>query len=907
MVEQLESRQLLAGDTAFADALPTAEQAQFGNTVLTQEGREVCLAFKSTGLAEGELAPPPLEADGDVDLSVLILNQPTGPLAPGAAFSSEITFENSVGFGDATASTLAVTFDAGLTGIQWEREVIRAQPAVIAAADLDTSSGISLPGVEAGDRSGFSVSGSGDFNNDGIDDFIIGATEPDISGSGQNGEIYVVFGSDTGFPAQIDLATLASADGLTIHGASAGSNAGTSVDNAGDINGDNIDDLIIGAPGADPGGLSDAGQVFVVYGKPTLGGQLDLATLASTDGVSIAGLGAEDALGTSVSGAEDVNGDGIADIIIGAPGKSVPTPGGSAGERDTVGAAYVVFGSASLGATVDLAALTGPNGFEISTAGVGDLLGISVDAAGDINNDGADDVVIGAVESSFNGGDDSGRVYVVYGKVPADPAFTSPISVTALDGNNGFSIDAPRAGHNFGTGVAGIGDFNNDGIDDLLMADAIFVPPVGDTVASRSYVLYGNNTFAADLDISGLNGTAGLVIDAPTPDYPLSMRVSGAGDVNGDGTPDLLVGLPEATIQEPGDPPTQTTLPGGGYVIFGSSGLSSPIGLETLDGTNGFLIEGRDALLSELAGDAVGAAGDVNDDGFDDLIIGAPFASPSSKILAGESYVVFGRGSTTTNGAGAINEILDLGPGDKVIYRVTATIAAGATSPTTVAATATAGAGIVDTNTGNNTASAETTIVPPPAVESIQINDGSPTRSQITSVTVTFDSVVDETTLDNAFQITQVDTGTPVGTINVAKDTTSVPGKTIATLTFAGASTVAREGVGALGNSLADGNYKLDILAANVVSGGTPMAADYEFGGHNAAVPAADNDDFFRLYGDGNGDGVVDTIDLFDHFAPAFQFGTPRPDMDGEGNGVIDTLDLFDFFGVAFSSQAARP
>ena len=160
-----------------------------------------------------------------------------------------------------------------------------------------------------------------------------------------------------------------------------------------------------------------------MFGKNTaFSAQVSLGALTGTDGFSIPGLGAQDDLGTSVSGLGDVNGDGIADIIVGASGKSVPQPGSLTGARDTVGEAYVIFGSTTaFGATFDLATLSGTNGFAITTASVGDQLGFTTDGAGDINNDGIRDIVVGATQSSNAGGDDSGEVYVVFGRNAARP------------------------------------------------------------------------------------------------------------------------------------------------------------------------------------------------------------------------------------------------------------------------------------------------------------------------------------------------------------------------------------------------------------------------------------------------------------------------------------------------------
>lgn len=683
--ELLESRRLLAADTSFLDTLPTAEEALFGQVTINEQGREICPAFTlltASTTAEGE---SPVQA-GAVDVTAAIV-QPAGPLAPGAAFTSEISFEN-LGPNTADGTTLAVTFDAGLTNITWQREIIRAQPAVVDALLLDGTDGLALRGTEQLDLSGFSVSGGGDFNGDGIDDFIIGANEPDIVTTAQDGEAYVVFGTASGFPAAIDLATLDGSAGFSIVGASAGSNLGTSVDSAGDVNGDGKDDLIVGAPGADPAGVNDAGQAFVIFGKSSFGPQLDLATITAGDGFSIAGTGPGSLLGGDVAGAGDLNNDGLGDIVVGASG------------TDGRGAVVVIFGKDTpFDGVFDLGTLDGSNGYIIATDTAGDDLGFSVDGAGDVNGDGFGDIIVGATKRS----DDTGAAYVVFGKASG---FAATYNVGSLAAADGFTIGHPRPGHNFGFDVSGLGDVNGDTIDDVIIVDGV---EANGTAAARGYVLFGSQTpFGTTVDVSALDGGNGIFVDAPASDHPSQMVVSGGGDLNGDGINDVVVGLPQAT--DVGTPPVNYD--GGGYVLFGSSSPVSPFNLGTVDGNNGFLVQG--AGVDDQAGFSIGLAGDVNADGLDDVIVGAPFRTlgtdPNTEFAAGETYVVFGRGSTTADGAGAISDVLDLNPGDRVVYRVSAEIAAGASGATVVNASATLADGNDDLTPANNSASASTDI-----------------------------------------------------------------------------------------------------------------------------------------------------------------------------------------------------
>src|SRR4028119_2178649 len=175
---------------------------------------------------------------------------------------------------------------------------------------LNGSNGFAINGIADGDSSGYSVSSAGDVNGDGFDDLIIGAYSADPNGITYAGQSYVVFGSNSGFSAGLDLSALNGSNGFAINGIAANDLSGFSVSSAGDVNGDGIDDLIIGARSADPNGISDAGQSYVVFGSNSgFGAGLDLSTLNGSNGFAINGIAVGDNSGSSVSSAGDVNGD----------------------------------------------------------------------------------------------------------------------------------------------------------------------------------------------------------------------------------------------------------------------------------------------------------------------------------------------------------------------------------------------------------------------------------------------------------------------------------------------------------------------------------------------------------------------------------------------------------------------
>ncbi|KAJ1433373.1 hypothetical protein B484DRAFT_394502 [Ochromonadaceae sp. CCMP2298] len=258
-------------------------------------------------------------------------------------------------------------------------------------ADLSGIEALTLQGAAAADYLGYSVSSVGDVNGNGYVNLIVGAPYASPNGRSAAGAAYLIFGRASGF-ATVDFSSFVSGDstGFIIQGAQEDDRLGLSISGAGDVNGDGYADLIVGAPLADPNGRSLAGAAYVIFGQASGFTTLDLLGLSSSDstGYIIQGAAAGGYLGYSVSGAGDVNGDGDADLVVGAP---YADPNGIS----RAGAAYIIFGQKSGFATVDMLGFVSGDstGFIIQGAAAGDQLGFSVSGAGDVNSDGYADLV----------------------------------------------------------------------------------------------------------------------------------------------------------------------------------------------------------------------------------------------------------------------------------------------------------------------------------------------------------------------------------------------------------------------------------------------------------------------------------------------------------------------------------
>jgi len=474
------------------------------------------------------------------------------------------------------------------------------QPRVIELATVASGhGGVAVEGhIALGGSVGAMSSVVADIDGDTLPDLVVSSPNASKNGPG-SGQCYVILGDrDSAFPGLLSIDDFE--NGYSMTGEDSGDRACTALVALGDVNDDGFDDVAVGAPMA---GLENRGRVYIVFGKPDRV-PVELADIAAggDGGIVIEGESAGDQAGASLVAA-DVNGGGVDEVIIGAPAAD---PMGMA----HAGRVYVVLGE-GLSSPVSLADVTSSSegGFVINGEGEGDMAGTTL-GAGSLDVDGYGDVLVGAPSAGYSG-DFAGRVYAVFGKVD-----TSNVDLADVGGAvRGFTIDGAREHDRIGTRLSGLGLVNDDPLDDIAIGTGSEDGP------DSTYVLFGKDGTAA-IDLADLGTSTGFeVLSANAGDFD-GAAVLRAGDVNGDGALDLLVGAPRAGAS------------GTVYVLYGPFGGTELSLSSYAPGPEGF------SIIGEAEGDEAGssvAVGDLNDDGLLDMIIGSPGNGSGGRV-----YVVYG-------------------------------------------------------------------------------------------------------------------------------------------------------------------------------------------------------------------------------------------------------------------------
>ncbi|MBA5249935.1 MAG: hypothetical protein FE834_10490 [Gammaproteobacteria bacterium] len=472
---------------------------------------------------------------------------------------------------------------------------------------------------------GTSVANAGDVNGDGLFDVIIGDTKTHRH--------YVVFGKTGGQAIDLsDISHQSTTDGFVIKGTT-GEGVGYSGDGINDVNDDGLDDLIVSVTTE----VGKANKAYVIFGKSNTN-VVNVDSMRPQEGFLIAGV-ATDIGKYLVTSAGDINGDGTGDMMVNA-----------AGDATHLGKSYVIFGGHDK-STINLAEVAqGKNGFVITGIARGGQGGIFAANAGDVNGDGITDLIIGASHSNGGNGVNSGISYVAFGTKSTRAIDLS--TIIADDSTAGFVIKGASAGDFSGYVVSSAGDINGDGVADMVIG-AYETDSAGNK-AGKNYVVFGK-TINTTVELSEIEkGKGGFVIyDKAKADFS-HHTIANAGDVNGDGLADLLIGDQHATADG-------KKWSGKSYVVLGKRHLTHAMSLVSIDediGTGGFVIRGEAA--GDQSGNAVSAAGDVNGDGLSDFIVGAYQAKVGFKsgafsgmgggdaitLIVGKGYVIFGKTDT---------------------------------------------------------------------------------------------------------------------------------------------------------------------------------------------------------------------------------------------------------------------
>jgi hypothetical protein len=469
--------------------------------------------------------------------------------------------------------------------------------------DLRTEANVTIVGARNFDFAGAVTADAGDVNGDGVDDVIIGAPGVDGPGRPDAGAAYIVFGQRAKRGVRRRSMT---ARGFRILGAAPGEGLGISVAPAGDWNGDGLADVVVGTSSRG----QPVGKAYVVYGKKD-GATVDLA-VSGARATAITGV---PTLGQLVAGGRDVDGDGKPDVAIGAlMPDGPPTDGGGPPSK-----VYVIRGGTTT-EPIDVTNL-GDRGSVINTR-----LLLALALTSDMNGDGRAEIAIGRMDQGIPLGPDG-----AVGPVPASVTLgyvvfghSGPATVdTAALGDGGFTVIGQGPMHGLGTSyaLAGGGDVNGDGRGDVAF---------GDGMGNAAVVVFG----AAGSDTVTVGDPARTMVVTGRPAGGLGQGVAIVGDVNGDGLADVLTGNPGETARGRKDA-------GHAYLVYGRR-TGGTTGLPRR-GRGGIVFDG--AAANDYIGFSLASAGDFNGDGRPDLLIGARPNFPSMLFKGpGAAFIVYGSG-----------------------------------------------------------------------------------------------------------------------------------------------------------------------------------------------------------------------------------------------------------------------
>ena len=414
-------------------------------------------------------------------------------------------------------------------------------------------------------------------------------------------------------------------NGMLMAGSRSNDFSGISVRPAGDVNGDGLDDLLVGAPYATRGGMYAAGETYLVYGSsggfPSSYEVLTNGWLNGTNGIVLTGVEVQGYSGYAVDGAGDVNGDGYGDLLIGAYGAY-----GLRSGTGYAGKTYLIYGGPQLPAQIVLNEgwFNGTNGTLFAGSDSMLYVGETLAGIGDANGDGLDDFILGSRNAQGLHSYVVGHTYLIYGSSNRYPAAVE-LTPAWMNSANGSTFEGLTNTLAVGRSLSAAGDVNKDGYADF-MTGSHENQPDGQAGQGGVYLVYGSPTKAGALTTlspAWADGTRGAWLSGATNMSYLGLFLS-AGDVNADGFSDLLL---------------SQTLEGANnvVVVYGRSVLPAALHLaaDGFDGANGARVAVNN--ITEFS-----VAGDINNDGADDILIGSRTAAPYGVAEAGAAFLVYG-------------------------------------------------------------------------------------------------------------------------------------------------------------------------------------------------------------------------------------------------------------------------
>ena len=461
-------------------------------------------------------------------------------------------------------------------------------------SDIGYAADVGITGVFQADLLGRVIASAGDVDGDGLGDLLVGGPYMDSTTNG-SGAAFLFLGAS--LPASGSL-SVAAAD-ATMWGVGYNDFLGGSVAPAGDVDGDGLDDVMVAVRNWSSGPYGTEGLVTIFTGADLAAGGLHLETDAAIRLMGSFG----DRAGLGLAGGADLDGDGLDDLLV--SGDTAVDAAFQAGK------VYVVLGAAlAAGGDFDLASVAHA---ELLGEAASDRAGGTLRWAGDVDGDGLPDVLVGAGDND-EAGSGAGKAYLFFGAtlLPGGTFDLADADVTVLGG---------AASDSLGGAVAAPGDIDGDGL-----AEVVIGVPGGDQggdYAGEVHLFWGSTLAAGGAFDSS---DADLTLIGELPGDTAGAFLAGAGDVDGDGTPDLLV---SAHYDDTAGPSTGKT-----YLLYGANlPASGTLDLSLADESFAGIASG------EVCGESVSTAGDVDGDGLQDLFVGCA-GNDEAAWAAGKAYLL---------------------------------------------------------------------------------------------------------------------------------------------------------------------------------------------------------------------------------------------------------------------------